>query len=330
MKKFAKPFIAIAIAVGLIAAPLAASATGTRTLATDNKLYGFDGAGNGTFGNLSQLNELNGGNTAIGTRGTYSPTGFPYQPAFDATDSSIYWINSDFQNAIPNYLMKANITTGVSTPIGEFKDGATATPIDSMAIAPTGEAYAFSEGQFYSINKTSGALTQINASTGQTRFYSFAYNPADQNFWAISNDTDGGLYTVNVSTGVVTLQLAIANFPNLGAGTSAGAKRVFSMAFDQNGSVWGVNLNGDLFSSVVTGTNAADFVTGIQVVGTPGQTATNAIAISYPVSNETSNNTGGLANTGTDSSNLLALTAFALAALLVGAGLIAVARNRKI
>ena len=332
MKNPTKSLIALLVTLGLVAAPLAASAVGTRTLAANNKLFGFDGLGSGTYGNLSQLNELDGGNTTIGTRGTFSPNGFPYQASFDATSGSIYWINSDFQNAIPNYLMKANTTTGISTLVGEFKDGATATPIDSMAIGPNGDAFAFSEGKFYSIDKATGALTLINASTGQTRFYSFAYNPADQNFWAISNDNDGGFYTVNVATGAVTLQLAIGSFPNLGAGTSAGAKRVYSIAFDQNGSVWGVNGNGDLFSSVVTGTNAADFVTGIQLVGAPGQTATNSIAISYPVSNGSNNgsgNSGGLANTGTDPSRIFNLTFGAFAFLLVGAGLLVVSRTRR-
>jgi hypothetical protein len=331
LKTFVKPFLAIAIAVGLIATPLAASAVGTRTLAADNKLFGFDGAGTGTFGNLSQLNELTGGNTSVGTRGTFSPNGFPLQASFDVTENAIYWINSDFQNAIPNYLMKANITTGASVIVGELKDGATATPIDALAIAPTGAAYGFSEDKFYSINKTTGALTQINGSTGQTRFYSFSYNPADQNFWAVSNDTDGGLYTVNVATGAVTLQLSIASFPNLGAGTSVGAKRVYSMAIDQNGSFWGVNVDGDLFSSVVTGTNSADFVTGIQTVGTPGQTATNSIAITYPAPAENNANNPGeeLANTGTNSDLTIGLSTAALVALTSGASMLYFARRRS-
>jgi hypothetical protein len=326
LKTFAKPFIAIAIAVGLIATPLAASAVGTRTLATNNKLYGFDGAGTGTYGNLSQLNELTGGSTAIGTRGTFSPTGYPLQAAFDVTSNSIYWINSDVQNSIPNYLMKANITTGVSTMVGEFKEGATAKPIDSMAIAPTGEVYGFSDTQFFSIDKNTAALTLISNDTGQNRIYSFAYNPADSNFYAISNDTDGGLYAVTVATGAINQIRTIADFPNLGSGNVTNAKRVYSMAFDQSGNLWGVNLSGDLFSTVVTGTDAADFVTGIQEVGTPGQTWTNSIAITYPA--PVQNNTGGgLANTGTNSDLTNGLSAAALAALFAGVAMLYFARR---
>lgn len=327
MNKFIKKFAAVFVAVGLIITTAGiAQAVGTRAIAANNHLFGFDGVSSSNYGTLHELDPLAGSSSAIGTRGTYSPYGFPMQAAFNPANNSVYWINSDFNNATPNYLMKANTNTGASMLVGEFLDDQAATAVDSMAISPTGNAYAFSSGKFYSVNLTTGALTLINAATGKTRFYSFAYNPADQNFYAISNDTTGGLYAVNVQTGVIDQILSITGFPNLGSGTSAGAKRVFSMAFDKAGSLWGVNVDGDLFSTVVTGLDAADMVTGIQLVGTPGQSGTNSLAITYPSS---SSNTGGsLANTGSSNNSALGLSIAALGSLLAGAGMIFVSRRR--
>ncbi len=327
MNKVIKKLAAIAVAVGLIITTAGvAQAVGTRALATNNHLFGFDGVSSSNYGTVHELDPLTGSSTAIGSRGTYSPYGFPMQAAFNPAENSVYWINSDFNNAIPNYLMKADTTTGASVLVGEFLDDGSPTQVDSLAISPTGSAYAFSSGKFYSVNLTTAALSLINAATGKTRFYSFAYNPADQNFYAISNDTTGGLFAVNVQTGVIDQVLSITGFPNLGSGTSAGAKRVFSMAFDKAGSLWGVNVDGDLFSTVVTGPDAADMVTGIQLVGTPGQSATNSLAITYPSSS--SNAGGSLANTGSSTNSTLGLSIAALGSLLAGAGMIFIGRRR--
>lgn len=307
-----------------------AQAVGTRSLATNNVLYGFDGAQQSSWGTLSRLNPTTGAATTVGSRGTYSPFGFPYQPAFDPTSGAIYWINSDFNNATPNYLMKANTETGQSILIGEFLAGSTATAIDSLVITPAGLMYGFADRALYSVNKTTGALTLITSSLELGRIYSAAYNPADQKVYIISNENGAGLATVELTTGAMTPVLPFSSFPNLGAGTSDQSKRTYSMTFDQSGNMWAINLNGDLISSAITTSSTAgtEFVDNFELVGTPGATMTTAVVIGYPVSG---GNDGGseLANTGTEEALTTQALAVATSTVALGIAMMLLQRRRK-
>lgn len=300
-----------------------ANAVATRNLAAGNTLYAFDGSGSSAYGTLLRIDALTGSATAVGTRGSESSYNYPYQAAYNPQNDSIYWIGVVSDGEI---LMKANPTTGQSVQIGEFKEGGTNVTVNSMAISSAGAAFGIAGNKLYSINLSNATLTLVGSSLPYEAFYAFAYNPKDSKFYAVSTALGAGLYEINVSTGAATLVLATTSFPDLGAGTGANARRLYSIAFDQDGSMWGINQNGDVISNVITGVNAADFVTGAQVAGTPGSTSANGLAIRYTLADENSGES--LANTGANSDQALILSISATGALLAGASLVFFARRR--
>ena len=326
MKTSIKKIASVVLAAALLSITATnASAVGTREIASGNTLFALSGENSSKYGQLLTLNPQTAAPTEVGTRGSASNYGFAYQAAYNPVNKSIYWLSKDFNNGIPNDLMKANPTTGQSVIVGPLTLNGNQIDVQSMAIGANGSAYGLSDNTLYSVNLNTGALTVISSSLPADRWYSFAYNPADHKFYAVTNNANGGLVEINVTDGTVTGLIPFSNFPNLGAGTSTSAKRTFSIAFDQNGSLWGINLDGDIFTTLVTGANNADFVTGIQVVGTPGTTATNGITIAYNYaagSNE-------LANTGTNPATINSFGAAALLALIAGGSLLFLARRKN-
>jgi hypothetical protein len=318
-KASAAVFAALALVIG---SANIAQAVATRTLATGNVLYGLDGAGSGTYGTLHSIDPLTGATSVVGSRGGSGSYDFAYQSAFNPVDGQIYWSGAVTDG---EHLWKTNPSTGAASLVAEFKENGTNTVINSLAIDASGNAYGFSNYKFYSINLATAALTLINGSMPKDSFYSFAYNPSDSKFYAMSIANTGGLFEVDVTNGTATQLIAMSNFPDLGAGTGANARRMYSMTFDKNGSMWGINQNGDVFSAVITGASAADFMTSVEVSGTPGSTATNSLAVTYPASSESE---GGLANTGTQDGVQVALATGAALAIAIGATLTVYGRRR--
>ena len=322
IKVAAATFAALALVLGT---SNMAQAVATRAIATGNTLYGLDGSGSGAYGTLYNLNPLTAAATAVGSRGGAGTYDYAYQGAFNLADGQIYWsgVVNDGET-----LWKSNPSTGAATRIAEFKENGTNVVINALAIDASGHAFGTSNFKLYSVNLSTAALTLVTSALPKDRFYSFAFNPSDSKFYGISVANGGGLYEMNVSDGSVTQLIAMTSFPDLGAGTGANARKVYSIAFDQNGSLWGINQNGDVFSDVVTGTNAADFMTGVQVLGTPGSSATNSLAVTYPA--PSSGTGGGLANTGTADGLLNALATGAALAIALGATLTVYGRRRTL
>lgn len=325
MKRLIKLAAASAAALALVFGSTSiAQAVATRALAAGNVLYGLDGAGAGTHGTLHNINPLTGATTVVGSRGGAGTYDFAYQAAYNPVDGQIYWsgVVSDGE-----HLWKTNPATGAATQVADFTENGTSTVINALAIGSDGRAYGTSTNKLYSVNLSTGALTLITNALPNDQFYAFAFNPRDEKFYAISNRNNLGLHEINVTTGVATQLLAMSSFPDLGLGTGPNARRVYSMTFDQNGSVWLINQNGDVVSNVVTGTSAADFVTGVQIAGTPGASGTNSLVITYPASNGSS---GNLANTGTLDGLQAMLAGVSALAIAVGASLTAYSRRRSL
>jgi hypothetical protein len=153
----------------------------------------------------------------------------------------------------------------------------------------------------------------------------------DQSFYVVSSSTNTSaqLYTIDVSTGVRTLLVNNAGFPVTGSGTD---KKVWSIAFDSSGTMWGINRTLGLFSAVVTGTNASDFASSVQIGAAVGAIDAyalfiqNAAPVPTPAPAPTAEPT--LANTGTSTSEALRYASLG-AALLLG-GILMHSRARRI
>jgi hypothetical protein len=320
-KASAAVFAALALVIGTANI---AQAVATRTLAAGNVLYGLDGAGAGTHGTLYNIDPLTGAVTTVGSRGGAGTYDYAYQGAFNPVDGQIYWSGSVSDG---EHLWKTNPSTGAATLVATFTENGSNTTINALAIGADGRAFGTSQSKLFSVNLTTGALTRITASLPIDMFYAFAFNPADSRFYAVANnDANGGLFTFDVTNGTATRLIPMANFPNLGAGTGANARRLYSIAFDKNGSLWGTNQNGEIISNVVTGASAADFITGAQVAGLPGSTWANGLAITYPASNGSEES---LANTGTEDGVQVALATGAALAIAIGSTLTVYGRRRN-
>ncbi len=91
-------------------------------------------------------------------------------------------------------------------------------PVDGMwnalAIDKDGKGYAISkEGDLYSLNLNTGAMTLIGATGTATQYLSGACidTATGRMFWAVSTDLGGYLYEVNTTTGAATLLADFAN-----------------------------------------------------------------------------------------------------------------------
>lgn len=295
----------------------AASAAQTRTLPSGNVLYAVDD--NTAIGKVYNVDPLTSTPTALSSSAAISPcTDSAFQAAFNPASGKGYilcWNNPQSD------LYEVNLSTGASTLIGNVRNSSSADiGVISMAIDTSGNAFILDSNTLYPLNLSTGV---VGASIGTPSGWNpgaFAYNPVDQQFYVINNtsNTNAQLYKIDVSTGVRTLLVNNAGFPITGTGSN---KKVYAIAFDSNGTMWGVNLNLAIFSSVVTGTNAADFASSVQIGSAVGNIDTYTLFVQNvapapapaPAANPT------LANTGMSEKAMLEYAGLGAALLLGGA-----------
>jgi hypothetical protein len=316
--------VAVAVAVIALSAFTAQSAfaAGTRSLPSGNTLFVIDD--NSSIGTLNSVDVLTGTPTVIGSRGSASGYGDNTQGAYNPVTGKGYWVG--FSN--PAYdLVEVNLATGNGTSKGRFTDGTDFVEINSLAIGADGHAFGIDVNYLYSVNLTNAHVTKISTSAFGAHLIAFAYNPQDSTYYAIasSGNNNASIRTVNVSDGTSTEILPNADFPAI----EPNKKRVYAMAFDADGKVWGLDTNSKLFSA----TSVAAFSTSVELVGDVNPAAPFSMFIKYPVA---SNNTGGgtaapaspaLASTGTDATLLLGVGSAAVAG--IAAGLVLVTRMRR-
>jgi hypothetical protein len=317
--------VAVVAAVVALSAFSAQSAfaAGSRPLPANNTLYVIDD--NNSIGTLNSVDVLTGTPTVIGNRGSASGYGDNSQGAYNPVNGKGYWVG--FNN--PAYdLVEVNLTTGAGTSKGRFSDGTNNLEIFSIAIGSDGRAFGLDQNYLYSINLTNARATKISANAIGGNLIAFAFNPANSTYYAIGSTgtNNAAIYTVNVADGTATSVLANSSFPAI----EPNKKRVYAIAFDADGKLWGLNVSNKLFSA----TSVADFATSVELVGPVNPAAPFSLFIKYPIA---SNNSGGgsgsgsssepLANTGTDARVMLGLGAAGMAA--IAGGVVFVTRSRR-
>jgi LPXTG-motif cell wall-anchored protein len=318
----------LSIATLAVLSATSAQAISFRTLPAQNTLYAFDCDSN-PFGEILSVDVSTFAGTLVAGSGSAdSKYQCAFQGAFNPTNGDVYWLSA--AGSITTYLMKANLTTGVSTVMGQIKLNGTPVQAQAIAIGADGIARATVATQpaevthtLYSLDLTSGALTNpvtITGSNVTSIFYSFAFNPKDSQFYLYSR-AGNRILKVNVSTGVTT-DACVFSTPYF---------RIKGFSFDQDGIAWGADITGGGGSIDVSQSDCApQAVAALKLNGTDWYS--ESPLVTYPItppapapapSDDTASPT--LAKTGVDGSSLLTI---ATVALLAGGGVLFGARRR--
>lgn len=264
---------------------------------------------------LFSVDAATGASTTIGTGD--GVVGCASQPAWDATTNTAYYVMFDFPRSI---LATINTTTGSTTTVDYFTD-TDAEPdespfVQAIAIGVDGDAYAFTDDYFYSLELSTGTLKPLGAVA--TELLGFSVDPTTGLFYAV--DVAGNVYSVDVTDGTLLL-VDSANFgPDF---------VTYSLQIDSAGTFWYASWNDEIGELEL-------WSTGPEVAGTEELSGffedesneyfheallvTRSIEAPLPAAPV-------LANTGADSTSALFIGAGALGALGLGAMLF-VSRRR--
>jgi hypothetical protein len=199
--------------------------------------------------------------TAIGSGSASNPDVSCAGPsAFDFTTSTAYWIS--WQDSSRSALMTVDRTTGVSTTVAQFTEDGTGNSIEASSIAIDAAGNAFIIGRDTDADSNGNLLFSLDLATGKATFiaglvdglsnpieewWSFAFNAVDSTFYAISADSTangGGIYSVDVSNGALTLIEDHDALPY----------DAYGITFDTDGALWGfadVGVDWGLFTADV-------------------------------------------------------------------------------
>jgi LPXTG-motif cell wall-anchored protein len=218
-----------AISLALLTASPAAAAP--RPIADHDGLFAIDCDGSEPGTHLYSVDPLTAAQTLIGT-GTIHNDGedCALQPAWNAFNQTAYFILEDNIDGPLTWLATMDLSTGVSTLINPtFEGDDTYVRIDSMAITPAGDAYAWDGDAFFSMDLTNGHLTFIDNSAALSGpIWSFAADPTTGILYALTED--GDLYTINPGDAVATY----VGFVDVDAADSG----ILSLQVDSAGILW--------------------------------------------------------------------------------------------
>jgi len=180
--------------------------------------------------------------TAIGVGGGTSEFGgCAGQPAYDAFTGTSYYIQITFDGVASHWaLAEIDVTTGVSTTVGEFAwddDGPQPARIEAIAIAPDGTAYALGSGVLYTLDLDTAEVEAIDECIFA---FAFAADPVTGEFYAV--DRDGQVYRFDdISEGcaLTTLgQLTHADLDLEDIDAEEELRGVFALQIDGGGTFW--------------------------------------------------------------------------------------------
>jgi len=207
--------------------------------------------------------------TGIGTGSASYTCGS--QVAYNPVDKKAYYT---YWGSSPYSLASIDLTTGVSTIVGEFvlnTDNTVHPDIYAMAIDSLGHVFGYSgDRKLYSIDLSTGVCTYIadvlDSNSNPTAYiYGLAFSP-DNVLYAVEYADNGRLLSINTTTGAATT--VVDDYNSL-----VGTNRSESLAFDSNGTLFlevdGSN-NSELWSADVT--NFASTVTQVMGSGTGNYT----------------------------------------------------------
>src|SRR4051794_7521664 len=174
--------VLIALATCLALTVSASSASADVIYSTANDGRGF-----------ATINSATGAGTVLGS-GSGNNCG--YAGAID-TDGTLWGLTGC------NRLVKVDKTTGAITPVGL----GLGTSTYDLEVAPDGTLYSIAwDGNLYRINKTTGIAASVGHTSVSGTTMDVAFDCAGQ-LWATTN---GGLWTVNVTTAATTFRANIS------------------------------------------------------------------------------------------------------------------------
>jgi LPXTG-motif cell wall-anchored protein len=224
-----KKLLIVGASIALLLAPVA-PASANPTLPAGDALYEMTCDNVVADYRLHSVNTSDNTRTAVGAgTNTSNINECGYQGAMLPGTDWFYFV--DYMNG--NRLVRVDVTTGVTEVIGDLREGGAYQGIYSLTINDNGNAYALSYETLFAVNLNTGGLSSLVAANtydiAEGYPYGFAYDPKTKKYY-VAEDGAGGLYTLNIGTGVFTLVATNTDY------------WVGSMAFDSNGYLW---VNGD-------------------------------------------------------------------------------------
>ena len=218
-----------AVALVLAGAGPASAYVDPRSLPSGDAMYAIDCSQTETsYVQLYSVNAQTAEPTAIGDGTPHFPNGScSAQPAWNAANSTAYFIEQTFIDGPVSFLMTMDLATGESTQVDPFFVGDdTNVDVDSMAITPSGAAYAFANGSFFSVDLSNAHLTFLGETIDQV--FGFGSDPVTGALWAV--DQDANVFTINPANGAASF---VAVYDVDEPGPAAG-----SLQIDSAGIVW--------------------------------------------------------------------------------------------
>jgi hypothetical protein len=209
------------LSLGLLAGAAARVEAGT--------LYGADGENGNPATNLYILDPATGAKIA-----TVGPIGFAVTGlAFDPFTGVLYGDTAP-RGTSTRELITINPATGAGSLVGPMGVG-----LDDIAFDRNGVLYGWSGrtsgSDLYTVNLTTGAATKVGEAGITDNGVGFAIGPSGTPYLA-ADGASGALRTVNLTTGAVTTVATLSGAP---IGTAA----IVALAFDESGTLFGINLN---------------------------------------------------------------------------------------
>jgi hypothetical protein len=238
MKKSVSLAAVMLTAVALITAGVApAQANGVPTLPADQNLFALDC--NAFQPQLWSVDPTNGDSTAVGSQPastSYCTGGAQFNPVDGNSYSLIYAPEG-------TSLFTFDTATGNYTSVGVLNG--VATNGYGLAITNAGEAYTIDrvgpEYTLFSLDLSTAEMTLVGGMGPSLFPQTIAYNPVDDTVYSF-NRTNGNVYSVNLATGLATLdaakQLTLPTSITCMSGTVITNIRTNTAAFDANGNLW--------------------------------------------------------------------------------------------
>lgn len=267
-----KRIVRFAAAGGLVAAIcLSASpalASGKQTLPAGEALYEASCDGVYFTDQLGLVNPLDATVTAVGS----SPLTTCFQQgAWDPATGVAYVVDNGLSN---ESLASVNLSTGVITDVAPFQLSPTGdVNVGALAISSTGAAFTTHAGVLYSVDLSTGQLTNPlplvdGSSTPYFGLSALAFDPSNGNLYGITSDSSRSVVSIDPTTGLVTV---LSQNPFAG-------QNALSLQFDSSGRAWIAvgSLTSSLYSASI------DDVAGTMVLqGTLSYNGSDTPSISY-------------------------------------------------
>ena len=253
-------------AICLSASP--AFASGKRILPAGEALYEASCDGVNFTDQLGLVNPLDATVTAVGSS---TLTGCFQQGAWDSATGTAYVVDNGLSN---ESLASVNLSTGVITDIAPFQLSPTGDlNVGALAISSSGAAFTTHAGVLYSVDLSSGELTNPlplvdGSSTSYYGLSALAFDPSNGILYGITSDSSRSVVTIDPATGLVTV---LSQDPFSG-------QNALSLQFDSSGTAWIAvgALSSSLYSASI------DDVAGTMVLqGTLTYNGTDTPSISY-------------------------------------------------